>query len=928
MESQLRCVSHERALLVKKNSDLNGIDYIEVVAPQTPTDLPLLLVFCFKKILKGEISVINAENIRIEGGVRIKNIGVKWAKPYPAVYKDYKDVNNVLVVCPTTNGDFSSYTLRLVDSQVPTSPISGFDPYFSSDTFSFKIDCPSDFDCAPQHTCLPQANEEPAIDYMAKDYASFRQLMFDRLSLLIPEWKERNPADLGVTLVELLAYVGDQLSYFQDAVANEAYLGTALKRVSVRRHARLLDYRVHEGCNSRAWVVFKVSDDLDSIVIKRGTRLIAGGLNAPTVVPDADFERASADAAVFETMHNLVLYIARNELQFYTWGEPDCCLPKGATHATVFAEKGGLSVRIFSYEELEENSYKNLENSFQKRIKPTEALANRFGLDWLKDATVHTQNGGFVVSDGVNVLTVTPTQDQKKAIIAIEGSQVDEFAVREKDGNVVFYANCLRIGDVLVFQEARSPTTGRVADGDPARRCAVRLTKVAANTDSLISAGNEVLEVFWDSGDALPFPLCLHKVPDPISKRLEPASVVYGNVVLADHGYTKKSRLMKDTLYRDKYGIDHVTEDLGATPPNGLFRPKLVENNITFAAPYNPKSSANSAFQYDARAALPSITILGENQLWQPKQDLLSSYPFAADFVAEVDNDGTATVRFGDGEQGRMPLPSTLQYKNEFFALYRVGNGKQGNVGRETLTQIVNSPDFDAKGIFWVRNPMEAQGGRDPEDIQNVQQYAPRTFRAQERAVTEDDYEEVLQRHPGIQKAHIVFKWTGSWYTAFVAVDRSGGLPVDNAFKQEMVQYLERFRLSGYDLEITEPVFVPLEIQLQLCLASDYLWGNVEKALLDVFSNRILPNGERGFFHPDNFTFGQIVYLSRVIEVALKVPGVSFARVKVFNRYGKQPNGEIQEGKIEVAPSEIVRLDNDFNFPENGSIKFDQVASK
>src|SRR4029077_7562637 len=82
----------------------------------------------------------------------------------------------------------------------------------------------------------------PEIDYLAKDYASFRQLMLDRISVLSPQWKERNPADIGIALVELLAYAGDYLSYRQDAVATEAYLGTARRRVSVRRHARLVDY--------------------------------------------------------------------------------------------------------------------------------------------------------------------------------------------------------------------------------------------------------------------------------------------------------------------------------------------------------------------------------------------------------------------------------------------------------------------------------------------------------------------------------------------------------------------------------------------------------------------------------------------------------------------------------------------------------------
>ena len=78
--------------------------------------------------------------------------------------------------------------------------------------------------------------------------------MLDRLAVTLPAWTERHAPDIWITLVELLAYIGDDLSYYQDAVATEAYLKTARRRVSVRRHARLVDYRLHDGCNARAWV--------------------------------------------------------------------------------------------------------------------------------------------------------------------------------------------------------------------------------------------------------------------------------------------------------------------------------------------------------------------------------------------------------------------------------------------------------------------------------------------------------------------------------------------------------------------------------------------------------------------------------------------------------------------------------------------------
>lgn len=68
--------------------------------------------------------------------------------------------------------------------------------------------------------------------------------------------------------------------------------------------------------------------------------------------------------------------------------------------------------------------------------------------------------------------------------------------------------------------------------------------------------------------------------------------------------------------------------------------------------------------------------------------------------------------------------------------------------------------------------------------------------------MTEADYGVVALRHLGVQRAVATRRFTGSWYTMFVAVDRMGGLAVDDAFKADFAAFLERFRLAGYDLEI------------------------------------------------------------------------------------------------------------------------------
>ena len=143
-----------------------------------------------------------------------------------------------------------------------------------------------------------------------------------------------------VTLVELLAYAGDSLSYFQDAVATEAYLGTARRRASVRRHARLVDYHVHDGANARAWVVARAGPGADGAVLPRGTMVLTGEVGAPTTLGDGRRRpRRLAGALVFETLHPLALREARNEIPLYTWGDPRCCLPAGATRATLVGSR-------------------------------------------------------------------------------------------------------------------------------------------------------------------------------------------------------------------------------------------------------------------------------------------------------------------------------------------------------------------------------------------------------------------------------------------------------------------------------------------------------------------------------------------------------------------------------------------------------------
>lgn len=848
------CCDERRRNAVKAHPTLNGIEFLEVVDNRDDAyenRQTTLIVHFIKDLIPGSL---DKQNVQVEGGDRIKNIqvihaGIGFTVSPPSSPPASGDPYKQLIVKVKEAGDFSRYTLRLVKGKKNNDPPDGFDPVLSAIEFSFKVLCESDFDCKPQYECIPEQIAQPEINYLAKDYASFRQLMLDRMAVLMPQWKERNPADLGIVLVELLAYAGDYLSYQQDAVATEAYLGTARKRISVRRHARLVDYFMHDGCNARTWLHVNVAEGVSNLKLKRKVNENTTCLLTKTAstLPVAfryyskEFETALNEGAlVFELMHDEDLYHSHNEMNFYTWGDRECCLPKGSISASL---KGDLS-----------------------SLKP---------------------------------------------------------------------------GQVLIFKEVKGPQTGEEADADPAHRHAVRLTDVtlcydplfpdeniSSPVDSPPSSGTPVTKIKWHRLDALPFPLCISSKKN--TTYYENVSVALGNNVLIDHGRTFRDNLVS-SLEPDTVPESLLSEILSpsepyceATPPEPVpprFRPILKKAPLTQATTYGPTNmsdSAGNAMKWSLQETVPSLLLTEKDtsEQWFPKRDLLKSSSISKEFVVEIESDGIVHLRFGDDIHGMRPVSGT-----KFMVTYRIGNGIAGNIGRESIAYIVtDDPDIivSPKTIDSVSNPFPAIGGVEPESIELVRQKAPVAFRTLERAVTSEDYEKVsLRCSDTIQQTACTFRWTGSWRTAFLTIDRLGGKEVDNTFKKEIRQRIERYRMAGHDIEINGPRYISLEVEMVICVKANYIASDVKAALLKIFNNRI-SGGRLGIFHPDNFSFGQPVYLSPLYKAAQSVTGVASLQITTFKRQGDCNNDAIDTGMLLLSKLEIARLDNDPNYPDHG----------
>jgi predicted phage baseplate assembly protein len=261
-----------------------------------------------------------------------------------------------------------------------------------------------------------------------------------------------------------------------------------------------------------------------------------------------------------------------------------------------------------------------------------------------------------------------------------------------------------------------------------------------------------------------------------------------------------------------------------------------------------------------------------------------------------------------------------------FRARYRIGNGRRGNVGAGAICVLVHRNSDLRHDILRVRNPLPAQGGTAPEPMSEAKLNAPYAFRvgsrALRRAITADDYARIAERHQKLQRAAARLTWTGSWFEAAVAVDvRAAATSATERVLTEVEADLERHRRIGHDLDTRRAKYVPIDLGLRVCVAPEHLRGHVKAALLGVFSNRTLPGGRLGLFHPDSLTFGDDIYVSRLIAVAQAVPGVASVEVTRLHRQFEPPNRELENGVLPLGSFEIAQLDNDPNYPDRGRLE-------
>lgn len=889
--SQMVCSNDTRREEVRQQSALYGLDYLELGEETTHLTVYFL----------GRAPDLYPSDLAIEGGVRVRGVrvvGVQITRSDVPEFDDFMDVEL------DRAGDFSTYTLKVVghDKAGKTIPRADFDPRYSAIDFQFGIDCAKDFDCKPQQSCVEHAPPPPEINYLAKDYASFRQVIYDRLSLLMPDWKERHVPDLGVAIVELMAYTGDYLSYYQDAVATEAYLDTARLRTSVRRHARLVDYRMHEGCNARAWIAIGVNGDpkvdlSDVYFITNAHEGVAPVGSIATEQQLLDYTEQLPPGA-YQTFEPVVkkqvqFHEAHNEIHFYTWGEAECCLPVGTTSATLIPV-GAAPLKlaagdILIFEEVAgpiTGNSADADPSHRHAVRLTRVTAVTDPLNQARVTEVEwCEEDALPFPLCLSPLLPAPqcrilgdiSVARGNVILVDHGAPVEEDTPPAPAGETHQECGCNNLpGEVSLLSGRFEPrlkwrplTFKFPYDAQCASMMLVRDPRDAkpAIALSAIPGGPDGGGPLYDYSDIAN--------PVAILSRLQAETPSRESTVLLAMLSAATRKLIHD----------HKPAD---PPP-----PELLQ-----------------ALAADLKAILKP---------WTSAPDLLDAMGTDPFFVVEMDNDGYAHLRFGNGDLGERPGPGAV-----FHVRYRTGNGPVGNVGAESLTTLITRTISLSGAIRSVRNPMAAAGGTAPQSLAEVKLLAPHAFRTDlRRAVIADDYAAIALRDfaAKLQNAAATLRWTGFGYEALVVVDPKCEEAPDDALLKAIAADLEKYRRIGHELVVKAAQRVPVELRMTLCVLPHYRTDAVRRSVLELFSNRLMANGRPGFFHPDNLTFGQGIYLSRVVALAQSAAGVQSVKVRVFQRYQLPGTSGLDSGVLKLGALEIAQAANDPNFPEHGIVE-------
>jgi hypothetical protein len=397
---------------------------------------------------------------------------------------------------------------------------------------------------------------------------------------------------------------------------------------------------------------------------------------------------------------------------------------------------------------------------------------------------------------------------------------------------------------------------------------------------------------------------------------LPEGTVVSGDVVIDDTVNTIYFTTVADAVVAEQIGASPGETTVTAAQGRSVI---LVSDDATTNGELIGTSTGLPAMSFEfgeTPVVEDSIEVYVQDGVlfvkWTEVQHLSDYGPNDQVYVTSLDEDDIVTVEFGDGVSGAIP---TLY--SEIRAKYTVGGGNAGNVDADTIDTLVYVPGLSEAQItalqadISVANGDVAFAGADPESTEQIRTAAPLTLRANNRAVTLNDFANLALSVTGIGKANATATvWTS--VTVYIAptrtatdVDAAPGLDeVENPtaefdrLKTDLETFYEGKTLIGTSVTISPPVYVDVNVTIQYTKLNQYTTTEIETSIKE---KMVTAFGYSNVFFEETINSGDLEF------ELLQIPGIQVARVTQLYRTGSGAALTTLQGD----PDEIFRFTED-----------------
>lgn len=237
-------------------------------------------------------------------------------------------------------------------------------------------------------------------------------------------------------------------------------------------------------------------------------------------------------------------------------------------------------------------------------------------------------------------------------------------------------------------------------------------------------------------------------------------------------------------------------------------------------------------------------------------------------FTLDERPDGTPFITFGDGIFGRK-----VSAGENVTITYRSGGGSIGNIPEQTLNTLLDS----LSEVTAVTNNSEFSGGADEQTIEQLRELIPASLRTLERAVTEQDYSDIL-----IANFSEVFTAStegnntdpGVDLNIYVVPQGSGitNITDNTALRNRLEDYIDRRKMVTVQFQILDAFGVGTLIDLEVFLTSTASKTTVSQAIATALTDFFDLN--TGGVDGSGVGFSEDILLKDISNIVASIEGI------------------------------------------------------